>query len=411
MPAYTPAEPHADGRAALVLVLGLLTALAPLTIDMYLPALPTIESELATGPAGGELTLSAYFVGMAVSQSAWGPLGDRLGRKAPMVAGLALYTLASVAAAAAPTLPALVAARFLQAAGGAAALVLVRAVVRDVWDTHEAARVLSQLMLIMGIAPILGPAAGSAVLTLTGWRGIFGVLAVAGAAAAALAALAVPDSGTRPPTGDPLRRRLASVVADPVFTRHALASAASLGALFAYISGSADALMGGLGLGPTAYAWLFGVNAAGIIGAAQVNRALLRRYALADVTLAAAAAVALGGAALVGVALRGAPAAVGVSVLFATVSGLGVTMSNLVALSLHRQGARAGLASGLLGTLQYAVSAVIAAGVGLLAAPAAALAAPTPTAGMTGMALTLALAATLALVATLAGRRALAHAG
>jgi len=154
-----------------VLVLGMLMACAPLAIDMYLPSIPTLERELSAGAGQAQFTLAAYFIGMAIGQAFYGPLADRFGRKPPLYAGMILFVLGSVACALAPTIESLVVARFVQALGGSAGMVIALAMVRDLFDPKTSARVFSQVVLVMGVAPVLAPLVGGYVLAAAGWRG------------------------------------------------------------------------------------------------------------------------------------------------------------------------------------------------------------------------------------------------
>ena len=182
------------GHVGLVVLLGSLTAVSPMSIDMYLPAFPALQHTFATDVASVERTLSVFFIGLAVGQLVYGPVSDRYGRRRPLLAGLALYTLASAGCAMAGSIGELQAWRALQALGGCAGVVIARAVVRDVFGPREAARVLSSLLLVMGVAPILAPVAGGWVLATLGWRAVFGVLVVFGAVSWVAVARALPDT-------------------------------------------------------------------------------------------------------------------------------------------------------------------------------------------------------------------------
>ena len=179
----------------LPVVLGLLTAFGPLSIDMYLPALPKIQQDLQTTTAMVQLSLAAYFAGLGLTQIFYGPIADRFGRRRPLFVGMAVYVTASFACAVAPNIEMLVAARFFQAAGGAAGPVISRAVVRDLYRGHEAARFMSLLMLVMGVAPIVAPMAGGALLVGFGWRSIFLVLGVLGLGCLAVMSVMLPETG------------------------------------------------------------------------------------------------------------------------------------------------------------------------------------------------------------------------
>ncbi|WP_235880086.1 Bcr/CflA family multidrug efflux MFS transporter [Polyangium aurulentum] len=352
----------------LALVLGALTALGPLTIDMYLPSLPAMARDLGTTASTTQLTLAAYFAGLGIGQLAYGPLTDRFGRKRPLYAGLALYVLASIGCALAPGVHALIALRFLQAVGGAAGPVVTRAVVRDLYTGPAAARLLSLLMLVMGVAPILAPLVGGWVLLVSGWRMIFTILAVLGVACLALMAAALPETAAeRAPGPASIGTHLRAIVQDRSFLAYTLAGAFSQAGMFAYISGSPFVLIELHHVSPQRFGWIFGANAAGLIAASQINHRLLARRLPADVLARATLATSLVSALLVAVAVSrvGGLAAVVVS-LFLFVASLGFINPNATALAMENHGARAGLASALLGSIQFAVAACASSLVGIL---------------------------------------------
>ena len=358
-------------QTRLALVLGILTAVGPLSIDMYLPAFPAIGAEFG-GAGTAETTLAAFFVGLAVGQLTQGPLADRFGRRRPLLAGGVVYVFASVGCALAPGARSFSLFRALAAFGGSAGMVIPRAIVRDVAEGAAAARLMSRLILVMGAAPILAPSLGGLVLRVADWRAIFWVLAAYGVACLALTRFALTE--TLPPERR-VRRNLLGIAgayraaaADRTFLAPALASAAGVGALFAYIAGSPTTFMGVHGLSAATYAVLFGANAACYVGAAQLNAWLLKRHP-PSVLLAIAATV-LGASSLVlaFTAFTGTGGVVGLVVPLALATGaLGVVVPNASALALARQAARAGTASALMGTLAFALGGVAAAGVSLLA--------------------------------------------
>jgi DHA1 family bicyclomycin/chloramphenicol resistance-like MFS transporter len=363
-------SPSAPRRRALLLfVLGTLTAFGPLSIDMYLPSLPTIQAELGTSASRVQLTLAAFMAGLGLGQLAYGPLSDRFGRRRPLLVGIALYILASAACAFAPSVEWLIALRFLQAVGGAAGAVIARAIVRDHYSGREIARVLSLLMLIMGAAPILAPLLGGQVLSVAGWRSIFGVLAVLGAIALVLVLVAIPGVAPRagqPGTASPLGTSLRVLLTDRRFLTATFAGGFAQSGMFAYISGSPFVFMEVLHVTPGRFAWLFAMNALGLIGASQLNRRLLARRSPERIAVSAGLFMVLMGATLLVLAVSGlgrvytlAPA------LFLFISSIGFVTPNAAALALEDHGARAGVASAVLGSLQFAVSAAASACVGL----------------------------------------------
>jgi len=347
------------------------TALIPLSIDMYLPSLPALERAFGASPAAVQSTLGTFFVGLALGQALYGPLSDRFGRKPPLYAGLAGYVVASVGCALAPTVGTLAGFRFLQAVGGCAGLVVPRAMVRDRFDPQATARVFSLLVLVMGVAPILAPLAGGWVLTLLGWRAIFWGLAAIGLAC--LAAVAVGVAETRPPAGRAEGALVAALgaygrlLADRVFLGHALGGGIAAAGMFAYISGSPFVLIEVYGVPARAYGWIFGANALGLIAASQWNRRLLAVRPAPVVLARALAATALVGLVLVAVAATGAGGLPGLLVpLFGFVATLGFTQPNALAGAMAHHPERAGSAAALYGTLQFLAATVAGAAVGRL---------------------------------------------
>jgi DHA1 family bicyclomycin/chloramphenicol resistance-like MFS transporter len=354
----------------LALILGALSALGPLSIDMYLPSLPAIQRDLGTTASATQLTLSAFFAGLGIGQLAYGPLTDRFGRKRPLYAGLGLYVVASLLCALAPSVGVLIALRFVQAVGGAAGPVVTRAVVRDLYVGAPAARLLSMLMLVMGAAPILAPLFGGWVLLAASWRVIFAILAALGTACLVLMAAALPETATaRTPRLDlgAITRHLKELLRDRSFLMYTLTGAFSQAGMFAYISGSPFVLIELFHVSPQRYGWIFGSNAAALIAAAQVNHRLLARRLPAEILARATAVICVVGAALVAVAaLDPAPLAAVVVSLFAFVGSLGFIGPNATALAMEDQGARAGLASAALGSIQFGIAAVASSLVGVL---------------------------------------------
>jgi DHA1 family bicyclomycin/chloramphenicol resistance-like MFS transporter len=354
----------------LTIVLGALTAFGPLSIDMYLPSLPTIQGELATSATAVQLTLAAFMAGLGLGQLAYGPLSDRFGRRRPLFAGVVLYILASAACAFAPSIQWLIALRFLQAVGGACGPVIARAIVRDLYKGREVARVLSLLMLVMGAAPILAPILGGWVLGLAGWRAIFGVLAVIGVIALVFSVAVVPRTAPQSGhSGSPgsLGTNLRAILTDRRFIFATLAGGFSQSGMFAYISGAPFVFMEIHHVPPERFAWLFGLNALGIIASSQLNRRLLARFSPARITIVAAGVMVLAGAALVALAVTGTGSVLTIApTLFLFISSLGFVGPNMTALALEDHGARAGVASAVLGGVQYATSAGASMLVGLL---------------------------------------------
>ena len=354
----------------ILLILGGLSAFGPLSIDMYLPAFPAMAEDLGVSSEQIQLSLSVYFIGLASGQLVYGPLADRFGRRKPLLFGIGLFCVASLACALAPTLEWLLAARFAQALGGCAGMVVNRAVVRDLCEPIDAAKAFSQLMLIMGVAPILAPLAGTALLGLAGWASIFWFLTVF----AGLFALAVyfflPE--TLPPhmAPPPLRSafgRYIRLLREPLFMFHALTGGVAMAGMFAYISGSPYVFLELYKVPVEQYAWLFGSIAACFILSAQLNSRLLRRwsqlalirgttfiYMLATVTLLLAAWLQVESLWLF------------LPPLVLSVAIISQVLPNASACALAGHGHQAGIASALMGTMQFAIAGITSAAVGML---------------------------------------------
>jgi DHA1 family bicyclomycin/chloramphenicol resistance-like MFS transporter len=355
----------------LTLILGCLAAFGPLSIDMYLPSLPTLAQEFRADTAAAQLTLSIFFIGLAFGQALYGPIADRYGRRMPLLVGCTLYMLASIACALAPSIEGLAALRLAQALGGCAGMVISRSVVRDLFDEHDSARMYSFLMLVMGIAPISAPLVGGQLLALFGWRSIFWLLGGFGLCCVALVGFGLPESLPAD------RRNRAGVaralgvywrlLADRRFLGYALAGGFISAGMFAYISGSPFVVIELYGISPQHYGWIFGANAFGLILASQLNRWLLARYrgeAILSVTLAVAAAA---GIALALVAATGFGGLVGLLLpLFFCIASVGLVGPNTAAAAMAPYGRVAGSASALLGTLQFVVGAAAGMVVGAL---------------------------------------------
>ncbi|MGI5227738.1 multidrug effflux MFS transporter [Actinoallomurus sp. CA-142502] len=363
---------HAAGRAERIrvfLILGALSAIGPLSIDMYLPALPKLTRDLSAGPSLVQLTLTACMIGLAAGQVIAGPISDMWGRRRPMFAGIAIYTVASLACVVAPNVELLVALRLIQGVSGAACIVISRAVVRDMHDGPAAARFFSLLMLVNGIAPVAAPVIGAQVLRFTDWRGVFGVLALLGLLMT-LSMLGLRETlpAEQRHTGG-LRaavRTFGELCADRIFMGYALAGGFAFAAMFAYISGSPFVVQNIYGLSPQDYSLIFAVNSLGIVAFGQVSGLLVGRVRLITL-LHAGLLVSLAGGVLLLVAVFGGLGLPGVlPALFLVVSAIGLTLPNSTALALTGRPANvAGSASALFGLLQYVVGALAAPLVGL----------------------------------------------
>ncbi|WP_028696515.1 multidrug effflux MFS transporter [Pseudomonas cremoricolorata] len=355
----------------MVLILGALSAFGPLAIDFYLPAFPAMAQAFATDEPHVQTTLAAYFLGLAIGQLAYGPVADRFGRRLPLLFGVGLFTVASLACAYAPNLDTLIVARFVQALGGCAGMVLSRAIVSDRCDPVQSAKVFSQLMLVMGLAPILAPMLGGLLVNTVGWQAIFLVLGLFSAGCLLAVALGLPESLPAHVARAPLSGaggQYLRLLRDRVFIGHALTGGIAIAGMFAYIAGSPYVFIRLYGVPAEHYGWLFGINAAGFILVAQVNARLLSRRGPAALLSKAVWVYLLSAALLLAVAaLRPAQLWPLLVPLFVCISSLGCIAPNASALAMAGKGGRAGSASALLGSLQFSVAAGAAALVGALA--------------------------------------------
>ncbi|MHA6197495.1 multidrug effflux MFS transporter [Pseudomonas wadenswilerensis] len=353
-----------------ILILGALSAFGPLAIDFYLPGFPAMALAFGTDEKHVQATLAAYFLGLSIGQLAYGPIADRFGRRVPLLGGVILFTFASLACAYAPTLDTLVVARFIQALGGCAGMVLSRAIVSDKCDAVGSAKVFSQLMLVMGLAPILAPMLGGLMVNLYGWQSIFLALTLFSALCALAVYRGLPESlpadRPRPPLSGALGQYW-RLLKDPLFLGHALTGGISMAGMFAYIAGSPFVFIKLYGVPAEHYGWLFGANAAGFILVAQVNARLLAKRGPAFLLARMIWLYLAAGAVLLGISALHTEALWPLLVpLFVCIASLGCIIPNASACAMNGQGARAGSASALLGCLQFSVAAGAAALVGVL---------------------------------------------
>ena len=361
------------------IVLGALSAFGPLAMDMYLPATPTIAASLHTGQSLVQLTLSGCLAGLAIGQLVAGPLSDSLGRRRPLLFGLAAFVAFSVACAVAPDIGPLIVFRFLQGMAGAAGVVLSLAMVRDMYEGTELARVLGSLGLVFGLAPVLAPVIGGQVLRVTSWRGVFGVLAAIGLAVL-VASWFLPE--TRPPAErTPARFRQLlddsrALVRDRQYAGNALAVALGTGALITYIATLPFIVEDGYGKSAQLFSLIFMINAIGLAATAQLGARLVRRVPEATLVRVSLSAQVAGALAFLAVALTGHPPLAALLVpLFVFVASFGMVRPNGTALALAGHASIAGTASAWLGTLQFMLGALLAPLAGLGAKGAATLSA------------------------------------
>ncbi|MFC0510230.1 multidrug effflux MFS transporter [Asaia spathodeae] len=346
-----------------IILLGLVSTIGPISTDMYLPAFPQLERDLGQGPGSAQLTLAAWFIGLAIGQFCLGPLSDRFGRHKPMVAGLAIYVLATIALATTGSYWSFCLLRLVAALGGAITSVIPRAIVRDVATGHEAVKLMSQLTLVFGVGPILAPTLGSIFLAFGSWRLIFWAGAVAAALLAVLWLVVMPETLPEerryalPPIE--ILRRYLSLVREPVFMSSATLSSFSTFVMFAYLSNAPLLFEHLLGFTPRAFAIFFGINAGGFILATQINGRLSHRFKFTSVMQGGLAACLVSGLVLLAVS---ASHVVGqndpwplCALIITTTFTLGFIGPNANVLALTHHGHQAGAASALLGTMAFAI--------------------------------------------------------
>ncbi len=360
---FTTAPPSFTGLPGWLILLGALTAVGSLSVDMYLPSFPAIVADLHTDAGSVQRTLSIFFIGLGLGQLIYGPLSDRFGRKPPLLFGMVLYTVASLVCMLAPSIEALQSGRLLQALGGCAGIIIPRATIRDRCDALSAARALSLVVLVMGAAPILAPLLGSVVLHWLSWRAIFGVLMLFGLFS--LGAIYVGMEETVDRTLSPrlniqsVFRNYRELISDRHFLTFALCGSFSSAAMFSYIAGSPFVLMEHYRISAQTYAWVFGANAVGLVIGSQINARLLAFYSPRKILSYAVIVPCIAGAVLLVSRLgdfAGLP--VLLPALFMAVSSLGFITPDSTALALQYQGARAGSATALLGAMQLGLATV-----------------------------------------------------
>jgi DHA1 family bicyclomycin/chloramphenicol resistance-like MFS transporter len=348
-----------------VLLLGALIALGPLSIDLYLPALPDLTADLAASPSAVQLTLTGMLVGLGLGQLVIGPLTDIYGRRRPLLIGIFLNIASALLCAVAPSIVVLDLLRLVQGVGAAAASVVAMAVVRDLFTGRAAAAVISRLIMVMGLAPVLAPSLGSAVLELGSWRTVFLVLAGLGVLLATLAAFGLKETLPEERRAAPgLRTTLqgyGELLRDPTLVGFMLVASLTMAAVFAYVSGASFVLQDGFGLDERTFGLVFGIGAVGLIVSSQVNVVLLRRYSSGAILSTALAVAAVGGVMLLIDAVTGLGGLLGILVpIWVVLAMVALCGPNATALALADHGRRAGAASALLGAAQFATGALIA---------------------------------------------------
>ncbi|HYH23213.1 MAG TPA: multidrug effflux MFS transporter [Azospirillum sp.] len=354
----------------LLLIASVVMAFAPLSIDMYLPAFPAIQADFGASSGEVQFTLATFLVGMAVGQLVYGPISDRYGRRRPLMVGITVYVMASAGITLAPDVASLALGRLLQAMGGCAGVVIARAVITDRFEEKAAARAFSIIMLVMNLAPVLAPTIGGQILVLAGWRAIFGVLALFGVLCFGLVLKVLPETLPQERRASRafmnLGGTIVALVRNRQFLGYALITSLSFSGMFAYIAGSPFVFIGFFGMSPQDYGLLFGMNAVGLILAAQANIHLLKvcsgRTILAlGLVLNSVAGIVLLGAALV---QPSEPLPL-IGALFVVVASLGLIGPNATAAAMSLARPR-GTASALIGVMQFGVGGIAGAVIGML---------------------------------------------
>jgi DHA1 family bicyclomycin/chloramphenicol resistance-like MFS transporter len=355
-----------------VLILGLLTAIGPFSIDMYLPGFDDIARSLGTTTAMVALSLSSYFIGIAAGQLIYGPLLDRYGRKKPLYAGLAVYIVMTVCCMEAGNIRVLIVLRFVQAVGSCASMVAAMAMVRDLFGAKESARVFSLLLLVIGASPLIAPTVGGYVVVTFGWRFVFLILAILSVLILLLTIFFLPDSYPADPNFSlkpgPIIRNFLSVLRVPRFLSYALVQAFSFASLFAYVSGSPIIFMDIFHVDKRTYGWIFAFLSVAFIGLSQFNSLLLKRYSSERII-----PVALTGQVIISLVFfagciegwYGLGATI--FLLFILLAFLGYTYPNATAVAMGPFAKNAGTASSLLGVMQMGIGSLASIAVSVFA--------------------------------------------
>jgi DHA1 family bicyclomycin/chloramphenicol resistance-like MFS transporter len=354
-----------------ILIMGLLTAIGPLSIDMYLPAFPSIAKSLHTNVSEVAFSLSSFFIGISAGQLLYGPLLERFGRKKPLYAGLCLYFFASVGCALAGSVHALIVFRLFQALGGCVGMVAARAMVRDLFEVKENAKVFSMLMLVVSVSPIIAPTLGGYITSALNWRYVFAMLILIVLLILTGTFLFLPESRKPDPTFSLkptlILRNFASVLSNRQFITFALTGAISYAGLYAYVGGSPYVFMELFKVSEKQFGWIFALIAAGLIGASQVNNIVLKYNSSEHIIMIASCCQSIIGLTLVCLTM------IGLSNLFLTILFVflflacqGFIFPNATALALAPMGHNAGNASALIGAIQMTIGACAAAIISLL---------------------------------------------
>ena len=360
-------------RRSLILILGFLTALSPFSIDMYLSAFPLMADYFQTDVAQVSITLSSYFIGLASGQLFYGPLMDRFGRKKPLIIGLVIYILASVACGFAKSIEALIVIRVIQAIGGCAASVGAFAMVRDLFEPRESAKILSLLILILGVSPLLAPTVGGYLSVYFGWKSVFAALAIGSSVLLFIVMKYLPESHhadnshvLRPL---PILKNYFSILREPQFYTYAIAGAVGFSGLFVYLAASPTIFMEVFKVSEQVYGWIFAFVAMGMVGTSQLNVILLKKYSNEKILMGALCLLTLTASTFFICAYNDWYNVYGVVItMFIYLSSIGLSNPNAAALAMAPFAKKAGSAAAMLGFLQMAIGSLASVMVGVLKA-------------------------------------------
>ncbi|WP_447950188.1 multidrug effflux MFS transporter [Microbacterium aurum] len=357
-------------RVVYIILLGALTALGPFTIDLYLPAFPVLQEDFHTTAAAIQLTLTGTMIGFALGQLVVGPLSDKVGRRVPRLAVTALHVVASVAAALAPTLELLTVARVFMGVGAAAGGVVAMAIVRDLFGGRRLVVMLSRLALVSGVAPVVAPLIGSALLAVMPWRGIFVVLAIYGVvmliSAIALVPETLPKARRQDSGGATVLQRYKSVFSDRVFIGVLIIGGMTFSGLFSYLSASPFLFQEGYGFDAQQYGLLFAVNSLGVVLGVQTASRLAARFGPQWVLACSTAVLVLAASAIMATDALGLGVWGTMVPLFVFMTACGFTFPCVQVLALDRHGKAAGTAASVIGAVNFGVAGIITPLVGAL---------------------------------------------
>ena len=356
------AENGTNKKLYLILILGLLTAIGPLSIDMYLPAFPDIARSLHTSVARVTLSLSSFFIGISAGQLLYGPMLERFGRKKPLYVGLCIYLLASVGCAFAASVNALILLRLLQALGGCVGMVAARAMVRDLFDVKENAKIFSTLMLVVAVSPIIAPTLGGYITAVLGWHYVFAMLIIIAIIILCAIYFLLPETKKPDPNFSlkplPIIKNYTGVITHPQFYTYALTAAVSAAAIYAYIGGSPHVFMEIYKVNEKQYGWIFALIAMGLIGASQLNSVFLKNYSSEQIIKLALTCQSIIGIVMAMISIFGwGDLFITIFFIFIFLCCQGFVFPNASALSLASFGHNAGSASALLGAIQMGIGA------------------------------------------------------